>query len=144
MSLWCVLHIILHIAVTSGLTSVFFMGPLGKGSWNEWERDHLFSLLGNSVFPLLYYFISLLNRYNPEQPLRRSARLLLSPKHALCSKLHTRRWRHAPFVPRTWLCSWPVDLFFLGDDDSFRAKSKPCVFGFGFGSSRGVHDEAKR
>ena len=22
------------------------MGPLGKGPWNEWERDHVFSLLG--------------------------------------------------------------------------------------------------
>ena len=40
-----VLHI-LHIAVTAGMTSTFFMGPLGKGPWNEWERDHLFSLLG--------------------------------------------------------------------------------------------------
>ena len=40
-----VLHI-LHIAVTAGMTSTFFMGPLGKGPWNEWERDHVFSLLG--------------------------------------------------------------------------------------------------
>ena len=45
-----VLHI-LHIAVTGGMTSTFFMGPLGKGPlgkgpWNEWERDHVFSLLG--------------------------------------------------------------------------------------------------
>ena len=22
------------------------MGRLGKGPWNEWERDHVFSLLG--------------------------------------------------------------------------------------------------
>ena len=43
--LGCVLHI-LHIAVTAGMTSTFFMGPLGKGPWNEWERDHVFSLLG--------------------------------------------------------------------------------------------------
>lgn len=43
--LGCVLHI-LHIAITAGLTSIFFMGPLGKGSWHEWERDHVFSLLG--------------------------------------------------------------------------------------------------
>ena len=43
--LGCVLHI-LHIAVTAGMTSTFFMGPLGKGPWNEWERDHAFSLLG--------------------------------------------------------------------------------------------------
>ena len=43
--LGCVLHI-LHIAVTAGMTSIFFMGPLGKGPWNEWERDHVFSLLG--------------------------------------------------------------------------------------------------
>ncbi|CBJ28869.1 expressed unknown protein [Ectocarpus siliculosus] len=28
------------------MTSVYFMGPLGKGSWHEWERDHVFSLLG--------------------------------------------------------------------------------------------------
>ena len=28
--LGCVLHI-LHIAVTAGMTSTFFMGPLGKG-----------------------------------------------------------------------------------------------------------------
>ena len=45
--LGCVLHIyILHIAVTAGMTSTFFMGPLGKGPWNEWERDHMFALLG--------------------------------------------------------------------------------------------------
>ena len=44
--LGCVLHNILHIAVTAGMTSTFFMGPLGKGPWNEWERDHVFSLLG--------------------------------------------------------------------------------------------------
>ena len=43
--LGCVLHI-LHIAVTAGMASTFFMGPLGKGPWNEWERDHVFSLLG--------------------------------------------------------------------------------------------------
>ena len=43
--LGCVLHI-LHIAVTAGMTSTFFIGPLGKGPWNEWERDHVFSLLG--------------------------------------------------------------------------------------------------
>ena len=44
--LGCVLHI-LHVAViTAGTTSTFFMGPLGKGPWNEWERDHVFSLLG--------------------------------------------------------------------------------------------------
>ena len=43
--LGCVLHI-LYIAVTAGMTSTFFMGPLGKGPWNEWERDHVFSLLG--------------------------------------------------------------------------------------------------
>ena len=30
----CVLHI-LHLAVTAGLTSPFFMGPLGKSSWHE-------------------------------------------------------------------------------------------------------------
>ena len=41
----CVLQI-LHIAVTAGMTSTFFMGPLGKGPWNEWEKDHVFSLLG--------------------------------------------------------------------------------------------------
>ncbi|CAB1100448.1 unnamed protein product [Ectocarpus sp. CCAP 1310/34] len=28
------------------MTSALFMGPLGKGSWHEWERDHVFSLLG--------------------------------------------------------------------------------------------------
>ena len=28
------------------MTSTFFMDPLGKGLWNEWERDHVFSLLG--------------------------------------------------------------------------------------------------
>ncbi|CAB1114871.1 unnamed protein product [Ectocarpus sp. CCAP 1310/34] len=28
------------------MTSLYFMGPLGKGSWHEWERDHVFSLLG--------------------------------------------------------------------------------------------------
>ena len=45
--LGCVLHNILHnIAVTAGMTSTFFMGPLGKGPWNEWERGHVFSLLG--------------------------------------------------------------------------------------------------
>ena len=43
--LGCVLHI-LYIAVTAGMTRTFFMGPLGKGPWNEWERDHVFSLLG--------------------------------------------------------------------------------------------------
>ena len=43
--LGCVLHI-LHIAAIAGMTSTFFMGPLGKGPWNEWERDHVFSLLG--------------------------------------------------------------------------------------------------
>ena len=43
--LGCVLHI-LRIAVTAGMTSTFFMGPLGKGPWNEWERDHVFSLFG--------------------------------------------------------------------------------------------------
>ena len=44
--LGCVLHI-LHIAViTVGMTSTFFMGPLDKGPWNEWERDYVFSLLG--------------------------------------------------------------------------------------------------
>ena len=43
--LGCVLHIF-HIAVTAGMTSIFFMGPLGRGPWNEWERDHVFSLLG--------------------------------------------------------------------------------------------------
>ena len=43
--LGCVLHI-LHIAVTAGMTSTFFMDPLGKGPWNEWERNHVFSLLG--------------------------------------------------------------------------------------------------
>ena len=41
----CVLHI-LHIAVTAGMTNPFFMGPLGKGSWLEWEGDHLVALLG--------------------------------------------------------------------------------------------------
>lgn len=43
--LGCVLHI-LHIAITAGFTSVFFMGPLGKGSWHEWGTSHVFSLLG--------------------------------------------------------------------------------------------------
>lgn len=43
--LGCVLHI-LHISITAGFTSVYFMGPLGKGSWHEWERDHVYSLLG--------------------------------------------------------------------------------------------------
>ena len=43
--LGCVLHI-LHIAVTAGMTSTFFMDPLGKGPWNEWEIDHVFSLRG--------------------------------------------------------------------------------------------------
>ena len=38
--LGCVLHV-LHIAVTAGMTSTFFMGPLRKGPWNEWERDHV-------------------------------------------------------------------------------------------------------
>ena len=80
--LGCVLHM-LHIAVTAGMTSTFFMGPLGKGPWNEWERDHLFSRLGLalarflrsfffSLFLLLYGFIALLTCC-PEQPLRRSA-----------------------------------------------------------------------
>lgn len=25
----------------------FFMGPLGKGSWHEWEEHHLVALLGS-------------------------------------------------------------------------------------------------
>ena len=52
----CVLHI-LHLAVTAGFTNPFFMGPLGKGSWHEWESDHLVALLAS-----IWYNIS---RSNP-------------------------------------------------------------------------------
>ena len=40
-----VLHI-LHISVTTGLTTPCFMGFLGVGSWHEWKEDHL-ALLGS-------------------------------------------------------------------------------------------------
>ncbi|CAN0340918.1 unnamed protein product, partial [Laminaria digitata] len=41
----CALHV-LHIAVNAGLENDYFMGPLGKGSWQDWQYDHLVSLLG--------------------------------------------------------------------------------------------------
>lgn len=41
----CLLHV-LHLAVNAGMECEFFMGPLGKGSWHEWQRQHLVSLLG--------------------------------------------------------------------------------------------------
>eukprot|EP00752_Nemacystus_decipiens_P006816 g6119.t1 len=43
--LGCFLHI-LHLAVNAGMESEFFMGPLGHGSWHEWEKPHLVGLLG--------------------------------------------------------------------------------------------------
>lgn len=52
------LHI-LHLAVNAGLTNPFFMGPLGKGSWHEWESDHLVALLGS-----VWYNISRSNTCN--------------------------------------------------------------------------------
>lgn len=56
--LGCVLHI-LRIAITAGLTSVYFVGAIGEGPWNDWERDHPFSLLG-----LLWYNLSRANSSN--------------------------------------------------------------------------------
>ena len=47
--LGCVLYI-LHIVVTAGMTSTFFMGPLGKGPWNEWERDHVSIFSWEEIF----------------------------------------------------------------------------------------------
>lgn len=41
----CVLHV-LHLAVNAGMECEFFMGPLGHGSWHEWEDNHLVALLG--------------------------------------------------------------------------------------------------
>lgn len=41
----CLLHV-LHLAVNAGMECIFFMGPLGKGSWHEWEDHHLVALLG--------------------------------------------------------------------------------------------------
>jgi len=52
----CVLHI-LHLAVTAGLTNPFFMGPLGKGSWREWESDHLVALLGSVWYKVTLYLL---------------------------------------------------------------------------------------
>ena len=43
--LGCTLHI-LQISVTAGLESKYFMGPMGSGSWHEWEKSHLVALLG--------------------------------------------------------------------------------------------------
>lgn len=45
----CFLHI-LHISITSGIDNDFFMGPRGTGSWHEWQRQHVFALLGQAWY----------------------------------------------------------------------------------------------
>lgn len=42
----CLLHV-LHLAVNAGMENVFFMGPLGSGSWHEWPKQHVVCLLGS-------------------------------------------------------------------------------------------------
>lgn len=42
----CVLHVN-HLSVVAEMESVFFVGPLGKGSWQEWPGQHLLGLLGS-------------------------------------------------------------------------------------------------
>ena len=40
------LLLVLHLSVNAGMDNPFFMGPLGKGAWHNWPRQHLVSLLG--------------------------------------------------------------------------------------------------
>lgn len=42
----CLLHV-LHLAISAGMQTDSFMGPLGTGSWHEWPKQHLVSLLGS-------------------------------------------------------------------------------------------------
>ena len=37
---------VLHFSILHGLENPSFMGPLGKGSWHEWESPHLVALAG--------------------------------------------------------------------------------------------------
>lgn len=50
--LGCILNI-MHLSVTAGLESNYFMGPMGSGSWHEWKKNHLVALLGT-----LWYTVS--------------------------------------------------------------------------------------
>ena len=99
--LGCVLHI-LHIAVTAGMTSTF-MDPLGKGPWNEWERDHVFSLLG-----LVWYNTSRSDSCCP----------VLDSNFALLENLRRARVAEAPKARLDFFCGadlfWGADFFFGG------------------------------
>ena len=109
--LGCVLHI-LHIAVTAGMTSTFFMGPLGKGPWNEWERDHVFSLLG-----LVWYSTSRSDSCCP----------VLESNFALLENLRRARVAEAPKARLVFLWSRFVleSRFFFGAGEEVVSMATP-------------------
>ena len=47
----CLLHL-LHLSVSARMENAFFMGPLGKGSWHEWSKQHRVGLIGSTWYSM--------------------------------------------------------------------------------------------
>ena len=70
------LHV-LHLSVNVGMDNPFFVGPLGKGAWHKWPRQHLISSLG-----IIWYNTS---RSNVVNTTRRQYKIYVSKLSSISS-----------------------------------------------------------